>query len=164
MRLKLFLSLTTLAFAMTAQAADRVNCGVLIMDPQGAVIPGATVTVLSWNKDSQKLDPVQEKKTNDAGQIRFVLLPDKYEISVAAPGFQTGRMYLDVVPGRECSIQHGMKVASKDIPLEMPNDFPPLTDDPINAGRVVAPDLSGSFIPEVPVKPFVLPKKLKARR
>jgi hypothetical protein len=133
------------------------------MDQTGAAFPKATVTVLSWNKASQKMEPIKEVKTNDGGRAMFSLVSDKYDVLVSAPNFRSERLYLSVIPERECALEAQLKVDIQEVPYTIPepgffDDFGLLVD----GGRLV-PDLSGSRIPEVPVKPFLLPKKRKAR-
>lgn len=72
------------------------------MDQSGAAFLKATVTVFSWNKSSQRMEPIKEVKTNDGGRATFSLLCDKYDVMVSAPNFKSERLYLNVLPEREC--------------------------------------------------------------
>src|SRR5438093_13078295 len=72
-------------FAGMAQSTTTGAVGVVITDPRGAVVPGATVTVR--NIETNKEDTVT---TDDEGRARIVNLePGNYLMTVTATGFGT---------------------------------------------------------------------------
>lgn len=80
----LILSAVLLLAAMvaSAQVAGRLSGGVV--DPSGAVVPGATVNVFLPNGKT----PVLSGKTNAAGLFSFVAVrPDNYDVAIEAQGF-----------------------------------------------------------------------------
>ena len=80
-----------LQFALALPAAAQLTTGSLagvVKDPQGGVIPGATVTLISESRGT-KFVPVV---TNDVGAFVFPNLPaDTYTIEVEMPSFKTLR-------------------------------------------------------------------------
>jgi hypothetical protein len=76
--------LVVLWLAATASAQFRAGIQGSVIDPQGAVISGATVTLT--NKETNK---AQRTTTGDEGFYRFDrLLPGSYTLTVEAPGFK----------------------------------------------------------------------------
>jgi hypothetical protein len=70
-----------IAFAQTNISGDIAG---RVTDPSGAVVPGATVTVVDVSNGSTRTTT-----TNSGGTYRVPLLPpDTYKITVNAPGFQ----------------------------------------------------------------------------
>ena len=73
-----------------------------ITDPNGAVVVGATITIVGRSKQSKVV-----KTSNAKGQYVADLDPDTYEVTAAAPGFKTvtrttgvlrgSRSYMDFV-------------------------------------------------------------------
>jgi hypothetical protein len=71
-----------------AQTASSGSISGLVTDPQGGVVPGATV-VLTDLATSGK----QTSNTNDAGRYIFpVINPGLYDIVVSKSGFKTAKM------------------------------------------------------------------------
>ena len=82
----------TIAVAMVAMpAAAQVTTGTLtgtVKDAQGAVVPGATVTLTSDSRGTQLPDVV----SNSSGDFTFVnVAPDVYTIQITMDGFKTLR-------------------------------------------------------------------------
>jgi len=96
---RIFLSIATLVLAISWTPAIRaqLNRGVLegvVMDAQGAVVPGVDVTVTSVERNE-----VQTVKTNSAGYYRFeALIPGKYRARFMATGFSPVDMLNIEVP------------------------------------------------------------------
>src|SRR5213592_1582414 len=86
------LAIAAIAWAILARpAAAQVTTGTLsgtIKDAQGAVIPGATVSLASATRGTKVPDVV----ANASGDFTFVnLAPDTYTIQVTMDGFKTLR-------------------------------------------------------------------------
>jgi len=75
----------------------RRICGVIV-DPQGAAVPGVQVTIL------RGADTVVASTTVDAGEFNFdVMEPGKYDLDLTAPGFKPARYHLTLLsPDKSC--------------------------------------------------------------
>ena len=98
-----FLSLAALVFSLSSFALAQQPTGAIegtVTDPQGAVVPGATVTA-----KSKATNLTRTVTSNDEGQYKISQLPpDTYELRVAAANFKTS-----VAP--EVSVAVGTNVA-----------------------------------------------------
>src|ERR1044072_1189657 len=86
---KLFF-LTCLVFLLLAGWTTSLGQGAsssihgVVTDPQGNVVPGATVTLTNTAKNFTRT-----QTTNDSGTFAFTLLPpDQYTVEVEATGFK----------------------------------------------------------------------------
>src|ERR1041385_8953966 len=74
----------TLSLAVPAQAQFRASLRGTVTDPQGAVVPGATVTLI--NKDT---NATLASTSDDNGIYQFNALPPApYRLTVERDGFQ----------------------------------------------------------------------------
>jgi len=73
-------------------------CGVIV-DPQGAAVPGVQVTIF------RGADVIAASTTADAGEFNFeVMEPGKYDLDVTARGFKPARYHLTLLnPTKSCS-------------------------------------------------------------
>ncbi|HXG94933.1 MAG TPA: carboxypeptidase regulatory-like domain-containing protein [Blastocatellia bacterium] len=79
-----FLMLLSLLFLAQAQTATTTSISGLVSDPQGAVIPGASVTLRDKATNQQRV-----ATTNEEGRFVFANLdPGLYELTVTATGFK----------------------------------------------------------------------------
>src|SRR3954471_6677343 len=82
------LSLAVLMTSLSSVALAQQPTGAIegaVTDPQGAVVPGASVTV-----KSKATNLTRTVTSNDEGQYKLSQLPpDTYEVRVAAPNFKT---------------------------------------------------------------------------
>jgi len=90
---------------MAAQASAQITTGTIsgtVKDPQGAIVPGATVTLTSDTRGTKLSDVV----TNDAGDFIFVNVPpDKYTVAISLQGFKPlKRSDIAVSPGDRLSV------------------------------------------------------------
>lgn len=102
-------ALVSLSLAPLALAAQQPTGGIQgsVADPQGAVVPNATVTA-----KSKSTSLTRTATSNDEGQYQIAQLPpDIYEVRVAAPSFKTS-------VAREVAVAVGANVAL-DIKLEV---------------------------------------------
>lgn len=84
MKRLLFVLATLFAFAFTIAAQTTGTMNGTISDPGGAVVPGATVTVINTATGGART-----ATTNSSGQFSFdALQPGSYSISVEASGFK----------------------------------------------------------------------------
>src|SRR5689334_5843494 len=82
---------TALPAALSAQpATGAARLSVSVVDTTGAVIPGATVTIVGL-ESSTKAAAAPTAKTNDKGLAGFdALVPGRYSITGEFPGFDLG--------------------------------------------------------------------------
>src|SRR3954471_14243619 len=75
--------------AMAVMASAQITTGSVtgtVKDGQGAVVPGATVTLISETRGTQ----LPEVVTTAEGDFQFVNVPaDRYTVQVSMPGFKT---------------------------------------------------------------------------
>ena len=94
------------ALALSAlPAAAQITTGTVfgtVKDAQGAVIPGAAVTLVSETRGTQLSDVF----TNENGDFTFVNVPaDRYTLQVSMTGFKTSkRAGISVSPGDRLSV------------------------------------------------------------
>jgi hypothetical protein len=85
---RVFVSLTTvlLLAAPEASAQERGSIGGNVLDPVGATVSGASVTLL--REDA----PVAQATSDARGEYAFAsLTAGRYQVEVSAPGFQVRR-------------------------------------------------------------------------
>jgi len=97
------------ALGLSGPALAQTQTGTVegkVLDPQGAVLPGATVT-LTGPRGSQ------ETTTDQEGIFRFVgIQPDTYTVKVALTSFVTQQMQAVVGMGRTVSIDMTLKLST----------------------------------------------------
>lgn len=97
----LFLLLSVLAFARAQTAATIAGT---VTDPQGAIVPGATVELLDTATNQSRTTT-----TNDAGQYQFsAVQPGVYKITVTMQGFRTS-----IVPSQKVQVAKSYAVDFK---------------------------------------------------
>ena len=78
-----------MVFTLVLSAAAQVTTGSVagtVKDPQGGVVPGATVTLTSESKGTV-LSPTV---TNETGDFQFPVTPvDRYTLEIVMPSFKT---------------------------------------------------------------------------
>ena len=81
----LLFALTLCPVCSTGQSLTSGDIAGTVLDPTGAAVPGATVTVTSNDTGAK-----HTATTSSSGGYRFALLnPGSYTVAVAAPGFQS---------------------------------------------------------------------------
>ncbi len=87
-----------------------------VLDPSGAAVPGATVTLTSTDTGAK-----QTQKTTATGGYRFALLnPGNYSVSVAASGFQSAQQNNVVVSvGQATTVNLKLNVESASTTIEV---------------------------------------------
>src|SRR4051812_44122066 len=91
--------------AIAATASAQITTGTVsgtVKDPQGAIVPGATVTLTSDTRGTRLADVV----TNESGDFTFVNVPpDRYTVAIALQGFKPlKRSGVSVSPGDRLSV------------------------------------------------------------
>jgi len=86
-----------------------------VMDPTGASVPGATVTVRSASTGSERAET-----TDAGGSFTFTnLLPDAYEVTVAAAGFTTLKQRTTVTVGSKVGLDVKLEVGKAETVVEV---------------------------------------------
>jgi hypothetical protein len=114
----LVFALSALAFA---QSTTTGAVGISVTDPQGAVVPNATVTVR--NSETNKEETAT---TDDAGRARVVnLQPGTYTVTVNSTGFGAFTQEKVVVEvGRVTSLDTPLSVSAQTANVEVTSDAP----------------------------------------
>ena len=103
--------LVTLSAGPTWVAAQTVNSGSVsgtVTDPSGAVVPGATVTLMSVARGT-----TFQATTGSGGGYNFSLLePGSYTVTVEATGFQKAQTTLDVSVSQTTTSNFALAVAT----------------------------------------------------
>ncbi|MGC2698145.1 MAG: carboxypeptidase regulatory-like domain-containing protein [Candidatus Angelobacter sp.] len=126
-----------------------------IMDPTGAVIPGAAITV----KNSSGL--VVAATSGGAGEYAFRnLAPGTYTVSVTAKGFAPVTQEIEIVAGQEKKADLTMKVLVKEEDIEVQSDAAKVsTSSDNNASSVI---ISGKDLDALSDDPDELQSELQA--
>lgn len=127
--------LLPLPFSCTAFAQDvRATLGGRVTDPEGAIIPGAAVTVLSKDTNVKRATV-----TNNRGlwQVQ-ALLPGNYSFRIESPGFrgeQRANVTLQAADVKQFDIQ--MSVGSESQTVTVSSDTPLIDTTAATSGTVV---------------------------
>ncbi len=102
----------------------QLNRGVIegiVTDPQGAVVPGAEVTITSVERNV-----TETTKTNDAGHYRALgLVPGKYRARFQASGFSTLELTdIEVSAGRVVRVDSQLKLGETTQLIEVSSEAP----------------------------------------
>jgi hypothetical protein len=94
--LLLVFGLSSLSVAKSQDSARKVRRAISgrITDPNGALVVGATITIVRRSSHA----PIV-KRSNRKGQYAADLEPDTYDVTVTAPGFKTVMRSTGVVGG-----------------------------------------------------------------
>jgi hypothetical protein len=99
--------------AGVAAAQETINSGTIsgrVTDPQGAVVPGASVTARNTGTNA-----VAETVTDQGGRFRFPMLRvGRYEVAVRLDGFAPARRMLTVTVGSAFDLPISLAVAGVD--------------------------------------------------
>ncbi|HKQ06216.1 MAG TPA: TonB-dependent receptor [Blastocatellia bacterium] len=102
--------LPALAQSLTAGTVEGT-----VTDPNGAVIPGATVTL-----ENAQTGYNRKATTDDAGAFRFINVPpNKYSLSVSASGFNSAQQALDVRSSVPLSLKIPLAVGGTEASVEI---------------------------------------------
>ncbi len=105
-------TLQPVAMAQTNISGDIVGT---VSDPQGAVVPGATVTVVSRTSGATKT-----VTTTGRGDFRVPLLsPGEYDVTVTAPTFETAKSLVTVSAGSTTTSNIGLTVGQNSTTVEV---------------------------------------------
>src|ERR1051325_249111 len=153
-RLVLVISVAMLATATLAQG-PTARLQVAIMDPTGAVVPEAALTL----KNSSGL--ALASKSNGLGEYEFRnLAPGKYTLTVNATGFIPSTQEVEVAAGQLTKADVTLKVQAKEQNIEVQSDAARVsTSSDSNASSVV---ISGKDLDALSDDPDELQSELQA--
>ena len=106
--------------AVTAQTATSGGLTGFIADQTGAVVVNADVEIKESSKGS-----TQSTKTDRDGVYRFLFLaPDRYLLTIVAPGFEPTRGIATVSVGQTSSLDFTLKLGATSTTVEVTTDAP----------------------------------------
>ena len=120
--------------AAQTPAPPQARLTLTVVDPSGAVVPGATVTAVGV-ENATKSRPVAPAKTSDAGvAVLEGLVPGRYDLTAEFPAFKTGEL-------KNVRIRAGDNKQVVLLPLKTVEDSITVSRDP----REAASDRAGQF-------------------
>lgn len=133
-----------LTFSTARAQESRANIQGKVLDPQGAVVPGATVSVISQDTNVE-----QKTTTNEQGvwTVRF-LNPGRYRVIITAPGFKTSEqtgIVLQVADMKQLDVALTMGAVSETVTVT--SEAPLIDTTAATSGTVVSPEQ----VVEIPV-------------
>ena len=164
MSLRLAFGFVALALATPAAAQSRPDTArlvVTVVDPSGAVIPNAKVTVSGQETDAKTAIAPVRKDTTMAGTVVFEgITPGRYSIQAEFPGFQT-------VIVRDVRLRAGETRRSITLPIEKVAEDVTVARDPQTSaldprGNAFSTVLTREQIAALPDDPDEMEKVLKA--
>lgn len=130
----LALSLPQAGFAQSLTTGGVVGT---VIDPSGAAVPNATVTL-----KNQATGATQTVTSNSTGAYRFALLnPGSYNVSAAAPGFQAERQAFVVAVGQDNTVNVRLQVASSSQTVEVTAQGGSVQTDNGNVTATITPEI-----------------------
>jgi len=124
------ITLAVLTVSMsTVAVAQSLTTGAIsgtITDPSGAVIPGATVNLISLDTGT-----TQTTTTNQSGDYRFTLLkPGRFQVSVSQAGFQKAERSVEVAVGGIVTADLALQVGAATQTIEVKEEAPLINTEP----------------------------------
>ena len=151
---RLLLSAATLLFAATACLAQESRGSITgkVVDPQGAVVPGAKVTVT--NVETNVSNPVTSNSTG-YWEVNF-LIPGDYIVTAASAGFKTlKRSGIGLSTGDRLALDLKMEIGDSTTSVTVNADAPLLNTTTAATGRVLnSQDIT--HLPYGNMNPFLL--------
>ena len=132
----LFCLVAVWAMTLSANAQEvRATISGRVMDPQGALVPNATVVVVNEDNNVR-----QETKTNDQGVwIAQFLLPGHYGFTITAAGFKTeDRKGITLSAGDVKQIDTALQVGSSSQTVDVTADAPLIDTTAAASGTVIS--------------------------
>src|SRR5581483_8049912 len=132
LRLAVFIALSTV-LSLSAQTSSTAVVGT-VLDPSGAVISGAKVTLLQTETDINR-----NEVTSDTGDYNFPLVnPGLYSVTVSAPGFKVAtRSGVQVDLDQKARVDFHMEVGSANQTVEVTAQGALLSTDQATLGQVL---------------------------
>jgi hypothetical protein len=138
MRVTIFLSISLLLSVFASRMQSQAIVGSLhgqVADPTGAVIPNARVTIKRPGAESRRL------RTDQSGEYHSGELPaGLYVIAVSAKGFGVFQGNVEIVGGREQTLNISLKIERTEEIVVEGHDDGPSTDPANNANASVLKD------------------------
>jgi len=129
------------AFAQSTQSTGSIQG--MVIDPQGAVVPDAKITVTSKATGQASAVPVSSSASFTSGQLN----PGIYVLRVEAPGFQSALITLQVQVGVVTTNNVTLVVGSSTTVVEVTSEETRVNTDQVTIQNV----LTGDQIDNLPV-------------
>lgn len=131
--LLVILGVVFLAFAAQPLAAQNADITGTVTDPSGAVIPGATVTVVS-----RTTNQTRAVSTNESGTYTVPFLrPGLYTVTAEIEGFKTSHVDVELLVGQVARINVALEVGNVTEQIEVQGGAPLLTTENAALGTVI---------------------------
>lgn len=126
----LFAFATILPLLCAQQNDNPVPICISVVDPSGAAVPSARVTVARGPQDVR----FSKKETDASGKLPVTLPPGSYDVTVTGSGFSKTVEHLEVASNSPSSLQIGL-AASSYSGLEVTTVAPPPLDVDMESGK-----------------------------
>ena len=104
----LLFALTLCPISSTGQSLTSGDIAGTVLDPTGAAVPSATVTLTNLDTGAKQTAP-----TSSTGAYRFALLnPGNYSVAISASGFQSAQQKIVVSVGQASTVNIKLEMAS----------------------------------------------------
>jgi hypothetical protein len=108
-----------------------------VLDPSGAAVPNATVTLKDLDNGAAKT-----ATANATGAYRFPLLnPGNYSVSVTARGFQTTQQEVNVTVGQASTVNLRLEVATANQVIEVSGQSGVIQTENGNVSTTISPEI-----------------------
>jgi hypothetical protein len=120
------LFLFTVAATAVGQVAVNSTIRGVVQDPQGNVVPNATLTLTSVDRPDQR----QVKTSNEGSFVFPSVVPGKYHLKVEANGFKTSEQpELSIAPIETRSLNIALEVGAPSETVTITSEPPPIKTD-----------------------------------
>jgi hypothetical protein len=144
--LNMFLTLCLLVIVASAQQTSPGTVRGKVVDAAGAVIVGASVTIIDGNAAERTV------QTNQSGEFNFAKLPvGKYTLRVANAGFASyENTAIEVAANRSVSVDVTLSVAEAQAEVTIGEDAPINTNPDANSSAIVLKEKDIEALPDNP--------------
>jgi Carboxypeptidase regulatory-like domain len=126
---------------MWAQTLTSGDVAGTILDPSGAAVANATVTLTDRDTGAAK-----KATTSATGAYRFSLLnPGNYTVAVTAPGFQEIRQAVEVTVGQAATVNLKLQVAAASQTVEVTAQSAVIQTENGNVSSTISPEAVASI-------------------
>jgi hypothetical protein len=130
-------AIALLPLPLEAQTLTTGDITGSVLDPSGAAVPNATVTLKDTDNGATKT-----AVANSTGAYRFPLLnPGNYSVSVTARGFQTTQQEVSVTVGQASTVNLRLEVAAANQVIEVSGQSGVIQTENGNVSTTISPEI-----------------------